>query len=256
MRSNRWLPIGGVVTVLVVLLAGYLAWRIIGFPAVNHETQQHKYDHAVSKIIFQDLESSDIAVRGAAGATGVDITRKLNWGSSRPGIRETWNGDVLTISVDCDGWNNCSVDYLVSVAPSVAVVADVSSGDITVTDLAAPAKVSTSSGDVRVRGLSADSLDVRSTSGDVTLEGLTTKSVKAHATSGDIRLTFAAAPTTVEADSTSGDVTVTMPHSDMTYKVAMDATSGDTSSDIGNNEAGTGSLSLRATSGDIRVRLA
>jgi hypothetical protein len=259
MKTNRWLPIGGVVTVLVVLLAAFLAWRIVGFPAVNHETQHQKYDHAVSKIVFHDMDSNDIAVRGTTGATGVDVTRKLSWSTNSPTISETWSGDVLNVSVDCHSFGigaSCSVDYTVEVPPAVAVEADVSSGDIAVSGLSAPAKLSTSSGDVRVHGLTAESLDARSSSGDLIFDGLAAKSVKARATSGDIRLTFASAPTTVDAQSTSGDVTVTMPHSDMTYKVSMDATSGDISSDIGNNDTGTGSLSLRATSGDIRVRLA
>ena len=259
MKSNRWLPLGGLVTVIVVLLCAFVDWRIAGFPALNHETQKQTYAHAVSKIVFSDLRSSDIVVRGKSGADGVSIERRLSWSNSRPSVTETWNGDVLTVAVDCPGvrigFDQCNVDYFVDVPASVAIEAQVSSGDVTLDGLSAPAQVATSSGDVRVRGLSADSLSARSTSGDLILDGLAVKSLTADATSGDIRATFTSAPTTVDAEATSGDVTVTMPRSDMKYKVSIDTTSGDQDSDVGNDSSGTGSLSIRATSGDVKVRL-
>ena len=187
------------------------------------------------------------------------VERKLRWNGSRPTITETWNGDILTISVDCHGWSlghDCSVDYGIDVAPTVAIEADVSSGDITLDGLTAPARVRTTSGDVHVRQVGGDSLSAGTTSGDVIIDQLSTKALTATTTSGDIRVTYAAAPTTVDATATSGDVTVTMPRSEMTYKVHLDSTSGDLNSDIGSSDTGAGSISLRTTSGDVRVRLA
>lgn len=259
MKSPRWPLIGGLVTVVVVLVGAYVAWQIVGSPALNRETQRNVYTQPVSRIVFTDMESNDIAVRAHAGATGVTVERKLRWNGSSPTIKETWNGDVLTISVDCHGWSlghDCSVDYGIDVAPTVAIEADVSSGDITLDGLTAPARVRTTSGDVHVRQVSGDSLSAGTTSGDVIIDQLSTKALTATTTSGDIRVTYAAAPTTVDATATSGDVTVTMPRSEMTYKVHLDSTSGDLNSDIGSSDAGAGSISLRTTSGDVRVRLA
>jgi hypothetical protein len=257
MKSNAWLPVGALMTVVVLLFGGFLVWRVMGFPDINRQTEKVTYDHAASRIVFSDMASDDITVHGRANAGGVSVERRLEWTKTKPVYHETWNGDVLTVSVDCPhSWmGDCGVDYIVDVPASVAVEVHVSSGDVELDGLTAPAVVTASSGDVRVRGLSADSLDVRSTSGDLVFDGLAVKTLKAGATSGDIHATFTSAPTTVDAAASSGDVTVTMPHSDMTYKVHIETTSGDRSSDVANNDAGTGSIAIRATSGDVKVRL-
>jgi hypothetical protein len=259
MKSNRWLVFGGLLTVFVVLCGAFAVWRITGFPAVNRETQRQTYDRAVTKIVFSHLTSNDITVHGRPGTTGVTVERRLRWNGSAPSIQETWDGDTLTISVGCPKWGigrECGVDYFLDVPPSVAIEADVNSGDITLDGLAAAVRVTTSSGDVRVRGLTGESLDTHSNSGDVTVDAVSVKTLTVKATSGDVKVTLAAAPTTVDASTTSGDVTVTVPRSDMRYKVQIATTSGDVSSDIGNDDSGTGSISVRATSGDVRLRLA
>jgi hypothetical protein len=259
MKSPRWPLIGGLATVVVILAGAFVAWQIIGSPALNRETQRDAYDRPVSRIVFDHLNSNDIVVHARSGATGVKVERQLRWNGDSPTISETWNGDVLTISVTCHGWtigHQCSVDYTVDVAPTVAIEADVSSGDITLDGSTAPVRVHTSSGDIRIRNVSGDSLDASTTSGDLTIDGLSTKALTATTTSGDIAVAYAAAPTTVEATATSGDVTVTVPRSDMTYKVRLDSTSGDRHSDIGSSDTGAGSISLRTSSGDVRIRLA
>lgn len=258
MKSQRWLLFGGLVTVLVVLGGAFAAWRLTGLP-LDRETQRQAYSQPVSKIIFTGMTSNDIVVRGKPAATSVSVERKLRWNGPLPVIHEVWQGDTLTVSVDCPRstfGRQCTVDYTMDVPASVAIEAEVSSGDITLEGLAGPATLRTSSGDVRVRHFSGPSLDTRSTSGDVILDDLSATTLTAEATSGDIRATFAAAPTTVDATATSGDVTVVVPRSETTYKVRMDTTSGDATSDIGNTEGGTGSISVRATSGDVRIRLA
>lgn len=258
MRSNRWLVFGSLATVVLVLGGAFLVWRLSGFPALNRETQRQTYDRAVARIVLDHLENSDVVVRAKAGATGVAVERKLRWNGDAPDIRETWDGDTLTISVDCPGWSfgrECTVDYALDVPAPVRVEGDLSSGDVTLEGLAGAARVATTSGDIRVRGFTGDSLDVRSTSGDLVMDNLATASLKATATSGDLRAAFTEPPTDVDASCTSGDVTLTLPRSSMTYRVHLEATSGDLDSDLTSTDGGTGSISARTTSGDVRIRL-
>jgi hypothetical protein len=237
-----------------------VAWQIVGTPALNRATQRAVYDHGVSQIVFSHMESNDVTVRARSGTTSVSVERRLQWNGDSPTIHETLDGGVLAISVDCAGsgflGHNCGVDYILEVPPAVVIEADLSSGDLTLDGLTAPARVRTNSGDLQIHNMSGDSLDARTTSGDVIIDGLSTKALTATTTSGDIRVSCATAPTTVEATATSGDVTVTMPRSDMTYKVHMDTNSGDMKSDISSTDSGVGSISLRTSSGDVRVRLA
>lgn len=277
MRTNQWLPIGGLATVLVVLFGAFAVWRVIGGPGLNNETQRQTYNQEISRIIFSDMSSNDIIVRGRPSGDGVVVERRLHWNRAKPVIHEAWQGDTLTVTAECPGSQmirECTVDYIVDLPPSASVDIGVSSGDIrlegmaggaqvttssgdiTLKDIAGEARLSSTSGDIQVRGLAGDSLDVRATSGDLALTGLSVKTVKASATSGDIDAAFTAAPTTVDATSTSGDMTITMPRSEMAYKVRMQTSSGDTDSDIGNTESGPGSISVRATSGDVAIRLA
>lgn len=277
MRTNHWLLIGGLATVLVVLGGAVVAWRVIGGAGLNNETQRQTYDQEISKIVFNNMTSNDILVRGRSSGTGVTVERRLHWNRAKPVTHEAWQGDTLTITVDCPGspvFRECSVDYIVDLPATVSVDVDVSSGDIKLDGIHGGAHVSTSSGDItldgvtggarlsstsgdiRVRGLDGDSLDVEATSGDLALDGLSVKTLKATATSGDIGAAFTTAPTTVDATSTSGDVTITMPRGEMAYKVRMETTSGDTKSDISSTESGPGSISVRATSGDVAIRLA
>src|SRR5690348_13211242 len=113
MRSNRWLVFGGFATVILVLGGAFVAWRITGFPSLNRETQRQTYDHAVTRIVLDHLDSSDVVIHGKAAATGVGVERKLRWSGNAPDIHESWSGDTLTIAVGCSDWafgRECSVD--------------------------------------------------------------------------------------------------------------------------------------------------
>ncbi|WP_213450694.1 DUF4097 family beta strand repeat-containing protein [Rhizomonospora bruguierae] len=256
MRTNRWLPIGGLLTVLVVLVGAFVAWRIIGRPAFHHETQHQTYNRQISRIVFTNMRSNDIVLKGRPSGSGVAVQRRLRWSGAEPAVREVWQGDTLTIDVSCPRSGlglGCSVDFTVDLPANVAVDATATSGDITLVGMAGGAHVSTTSGNVKTRGLDGDSLDVRSTSGDLALDGLSVTTLTATATSGEIDATFSAPPSTVDIRATSGDVTIAVPRGGMTYRVLLRASSGAIKSDISSTDSGPGAISVRTTSSDITL---
>jgi hypothetical protein len=253
-----WRLIGAVVLVVVIAGGGLFAWRVFAQGGARHETQTATLDHAVTKVVFDGIASNDVSVHGRDDVRAVTVRRTLHWTGARPQISEVWNGDVLTVTVDCTDWimPSCGIDYDVDVPAGTAIEADLTSGDIAVAGISGPVRVHTTSGDIRLTEVRSDTVSADTTSGDLIGDGLAMRSLTAESTSGDVRLTYATAPLVVKATATSGDVTVTMPRSDIGYRVRIDTTSGDESSDIGNNDNGTGEITIAATSGDVRVRLA
>jgi hypothetical protein len=255
--GSIWLLIGAVVLVVVLTVGGLVAWRLIGQGVPQRETQVTTYDQAVLKVFF-DGAGSDVTVHAREGTTAVTVRRTLHWTDTKPTATEEWTGDTLRITYDCPDWafvSDCGVDYSVDLPPSVAIEADISSGDISAFGPVGPVNLRTSSGDIQARGLTA-AADVHTSSGDIVLEALESSTLVAESTSGDITIGYAKAPTTLKAYATSGDITVTMPRSEMTYQVRLDTTSGEHSTDIGNSDNGSGSITATSTSGDVRIRLA
>jgi lia operon protein LiaG len=162
------------------------------------------------------------------------------------------------------------------------------SGEIDIADHRYDAlEVRTTSGDVRVGAIEVDSftahttsgrieagavtsraVDISSVSGDVRVSSLT-GDAKLHTTSGDVTVTFAAVPPRIGADSTSGEVTLAFPM-DAQFQLEARSTSGDITCQFpitvsqgatgggrhalaGSVGAGTAAVTVRTTSGDIRI---
>jgi lia operon protein LiaG len=144
-----------------------------------------------------------------------------------------------------------------------------SSGSIRAGVLTATAlSMHTTSGDLSARGVKAPSADFSSTSGRISVEAIT-GDAKAKSSSGDVRLAFAASPLHVEAGATSGSVTLKLP-ADAGFVLDASSSSGDISCSFpitlagsgssgarhamrGTVGAGTGSILVRTSSGDIHI---
>ncbi|NUR69643.1 MAG: DUF4097 family beta strand repeat protein [Hamadaea sp.] len=257
--SRRWLTLGGLVTIVVVLAGASVAWAVVGGTGLNRVVESARYDRSITRLVFDDLESGDVTVRAKAGATGVSVQRTLHWTTQSPTIHEDWDGDVLTIGFDCPRWgfgSGCGVDYSVEVPPTVQVQIQVGSGDVRLAGLTAPARVHTTSGDVRISEMHADKLDVEATSGDLTFEDISIGTLSAATVSGDVRAVYTTSPASLEISAVSGDVNVTLPRDGTAYQVHLESTSGDLSTDVATTAGATARIDLSTTSGDVRVRLA
>jgi lia operon protein LiaG len=162
------------------------------------------------------------------------------------------------------------------------------SGNIRIADHAfAALTLSTTSGDAQAGTVSAQDFSMKTTSGDLTVENAASrrseistvsgdvrvKSLKGDATlhtnSGTVNVGFAAVPGRIEASSTSGDVLLRFP-ADAQFVLDARSTSGDitcrfpitisSGSTGGGRHAlagavgtGTGQVSVRTVSGDVRI---
>jgi len=128
--------------------------------------------------------------------------------------------------------------------------------------------ISSTSGDVAAESLDAQRSELSTVSGSIEIKALT-GDASAHTVSGDVKLTFAAAPSLLDASSTSGALSVTLP-ANAGFRLDARSTSGDVRcafpvtvsenrsgggqhSLAGTVGSGAGAVSLRTVSGDIRV---
>lgn len=131
-------------------------------------------------------------------------------------------------------------------------------------------RISSTSGSVELSDARAQTIEMHGTSGRVTGREIDCSRLKAECSSGQVSVEFSAsAPADVTADvrSISGSVTVVAPPG-FAGRVEMSTTSGSVHSDLpivvqgrmnprhlsGSVGAGNGSLTLRATSGSVRLR--
>ncbi|MFG2293065.1 DUF4097 domain-containing protein [Streptomyces sp. NPDC048603] len=203
---------------------------------------------SVTVVDLRDTGSGDINVTTGEGP-GVAVHRTIRYrGGEVPTTGQQVSGGVLTFG-DGDCGDDCSIDYELKVPASATVKLRSSSGDIRVTGVAA-ADLHADSGDVRADRI-AGALKIRTSSGDVTGTALAGPTADAESSSGDARLEFEAAPRSVSAKTSSGDVTVRLPGGP--YRVETKTDSGDRDISVPTDPAAEASLTVKTSSGDLRI---
>jgi hypothetical protein len=126
----------------------------------------------------------------------ISVTEQLSYSGNPPQTSYPITSDGhLTLSYTCPGVfdvNSCSVTYMVKIPRRLTVQIDDQVGSTTLTGLAGP-------------------LILTSSSGNIDATGLTSATVTARANAGTITLGFTAPPTTVDAQTQVGSVTVRLP---------------------------------------------
>ena len=145
------------------------------------------------------------------------------------------------------------------------------SGRVTAEQIEAESiSLDTASGSVRFTEARADSVRLSTSSGSIRAEGFDTSQINAESTSGNISLAFApSSPGEIAANvkASSGNVTLALPP-DFTGRIELSASSGSVHTDLpisvtgkidrkhvrGTVGQGAGNVSVRTSSGSIRVR--
>ena len=216
----------------------------------------------ITEILIAD-GSGDVTVKTSAIAE-TRIKRVVRYHGDEP-TRSYWlDGTVLHVATGCG--NNCSVSYDIEAPTGVAVRGQVASGDVNLTGVGAT-DIQLSSGTVRVQGatgevrVEASSGEIAvadlagparlvATSGNITGHGLGRAPVNAEVSSGDVDLELAQ-PGSVTARATSGDVSLRVP--DGRYQVRTSADSGDERISVPNTAGAPAVLDVTVDSGDIDV---
>ena len=274
----------------VVAIAGLaFAQRVQAWPPVR-SVDTRTYDLAGNAAVEIGDVNGDVAVSGWDEDKVEVTTTKRAWSNDdlqRLDTRVDAHSDRFSVAamVPSPCWN-CDVALKLRVPMHAHITIDTSSGDVSVSSLAGPARVESSSGDVAMRDVGGE-VHAHTSSGDITLDGIGS-SVDAFASSGDIKakrlsadVNLVASSGSVSADfvrfdavhavrmeSSSGDVALTVPRgvgftlqattssgsidSNLDLPVHERDSGADVSAKVGDGKA---SVQLRATSGDIAVTM-
>jgi hypothetical protein len=204
------------------------------------------------------IENSLADLRLVAGTSeAVEVQRSLT-GKAATGKNATWSltDGTLKLTITCSGLViNCGGRHIVKVPPGVAVEvrsdgapvrAVAIPGDLTIRVTDNWMRVEDPSGKLRLTGSDAN----------ITVTGSRSPEVTAEATDGGIDLSFAAAPTRVEARSSTGPVKVTLPAGAETYRVTTTSDTGTAKSAVPNDPASPRVVTAVAENGNATVRKA
>ncbi|MGA6163113.1 DUF4097 family beta strand repeat-containing protein [Amycolatopsis magusensis] len=178
----------------------------------------------ITKVRF-DVPAGEVKIRVEKGAP-VSLRREVHYRGDRPGRSHRVDGDTLVLDKCGD---DCSVDYDVVIPAALPVTGSLAAGDVTITgagatdvraaagrvvldQLAGPARVEASAGNVDIGLATAADTRVKASAGNVTVtvpQGA--YRVRTEAKAGETHIsvpTTADAPHALEVDASAGDVTV------------------------------------------------
>jgi DNA-binding transcriptional LysR family regulator len=184
----------------------------------------------------------------------VQVHRRVTHGWREAAIEERTDESGATLRGTCPSVfaRSCAVDYDIAVPDRFTVELRASSGDLDVRGISAERlRTDVSSGRTTLVDV-AGSVEVRASSGSVTATRLSSADVTAEVSSGSTSLDFATAPSTVTVSASSGSVTVRLPD-DGPYRVRADSTSGQEQVGVRVDPASSRAVTVNVSSGDVAV---
>ncbi|WP_405062860.1 DUF4097 domain-containing protein [Kribbella sp. NBC_01505] len=244
---------------VLVIAAGIGLWQFAG----KDSDDEHKVATKIDTVRLA-ADNADVTIKVSDDDTTTVKENRHYWFFKRGDAYDV-EGSTLKLDGDC-GWN-CSADYEVTVPRGTKVVGENGSGDLSftgvagvdadsrsgkveLTDVSGDVKLDLTSGDVDISNL-VGRLQIKANSGDIDADGLRGGAVDIETSSGDIGLDLTEA-NDVRVKGTSGDVEISAPGGG--YKVTTDTRSGEVENALGNDSAGTHSITAATVSGDIELQ--
>ena len=197
---------------------------------------------------------------GAVRLTSTDsdllqVHRTVTHGWREPGIEERSDGSGAAITAHCPTLfaRGCDIGYEIAVPRGFAVDLRADSGDLDIRGVTAQSlRTDVSSGRTTLVDV-AGSVEMRSSSGSISATGLSSADLTADVSSGSTSLDFAAAPSAVTVSASSGNVILRLPVSEGPYRVRADSSSGREQVDVPVNPASPRTVTVTVSSGDVQV---
>jgi len=249
----RWWVCGALT---VLALSASSGCKVEGAAAgtAHQESQQQKYQHAVSRVTI-DLDSGDITLHTGSGGQ-VSVQRSLKWDSTKPTVTEGWTGDTLAITARCaSGEHSCAADYQVDLPADVTVVAKTNAGNVTTRGIHGGQELRSDAGDLTVKD-SGGALTLHTNNGRVTGTGLAAAQVDAGTDAGDVNLTLTTVPDSLTAKSSAGDIDLLVPKTDGGYAVQAGTNAGAKRVLVDTSGSSKRRIVATTDSGDVQVRYA
>jgi len=245
-----WRILGAVLTVAAI---GWAAFNVVSIVAHEEHTETDRYSAA--DLTGLSIVTDNGRVRVTATETDEIIVRTRVSEGLRDTDRSVGTSDgVLRLNGSCPaiGGEWCRVGYEVEVPRDLAVTIVSHNGSVDVTGVAAAVSVDADNGSILLQDVRGP---VVATSDNGRVEGsaLRAPDVRADSDNGRIELSFAAAPTRVDARSDNGSVVVTVPDTGEAYVVTLDNDTGDQELDVRVDPTSERQLLLSSDHGAVRA---
>jgi hypothetical protein len=225
--------------------------------------------NGVEEIVI-DTASADISAEAVVGDQAtIEFAGTVSPGGRVLKIERA--GNKLTIGVDQNRGTKGFVWTFDDDGPNVKVTTFKGLRVSLPANLGKTLRIETRSGDVKLKKIVADNLEVHATSGDVELNDCaaramatvqtTSGDIEVHGFEGKLRTTSTSgdfdgeriSAEALESQSTSGDISVSLPDA-AGWKFLLSATSGDIENEFSDDAKADKIMQIRSTSGDIRIR--
>ncbi|SFR68441.1 Putative adhesin [Agromyces sp. CF514] len=195
-----------------------------------------------------DEPDGSVIVRGAADATGIEVSRTVSYRGERT-VGETFELDdgVLVLS-GCG--RNCTVDYTIDLPAGVDVRGATTNGAIELTSVGA-VDVSTANGEIELDDVSG-AIEAETSNGRVEGRGLAGSGIRVSTSNGAVDLRLAT-PQDVDARTSNGAIDLAVPTEGAGYRVTTDTSNGSVDVDIDEDSDGEFTLDLATSNGSITV---
>jgi hypothetical protein len=209
--------IGLVMTALLVGLGSLVSVNAMARQTVREERTYAFRGNAVSI----DLTVGEVEIVPSDKDDEISVRRSLTYGLRRPYVEERIDGATFRVR---DGncpmpVADCHVRWLLQIPRGLRLEIATKTGDITVSGMAGPVNLTSTSGAVNAEALSGQTAQLLSHKGPVTGTEMRSTHVVATSRSGDVSLTFRTPPKLMHGTSTTGSVGVVLPDGDETYKI-------------------------------------
>ena len=243
-----------VASLLALFLVATGAYNVLDLAARHTTTERATYTN-VRELVIDD--ASDVRLTGAPASAPLVVRSRVREGLQSPDLdADRGAGGALRLDSSCPSFfgGSCRVEYDVSVPAGTVVRARSGGGDVVAEDLRSSAALTlhSSAGDVTATDVNAPAIELTSSAGDVQARGLDGREVHLESSAGDVVAALATPPARLLARSSAGDVELLVPNA--VYRVDASSSAGDVdTSSVSTDPSATRTITAHSSAGDVAI---
>lgn len=243
---------------VLLALTAIIAINLGAFDGTGNELGEEESDreHPDVTRVELNLEAPGDVVIGAGATDNVQVRQTVRGSFRDPATDQQSNNGTLSLSSDCGlgifDWLECSVDYTITVPPSIELSGYLSSGDLTILDVDGEIDLTVSNGSIDLTGGTAR-VKLNGVNGSIAVVNNRSREIELRTTNGDLSLSADGSPALITARSTNGEIDIQLPTSSSAYSVQTDTVNGQVDVGIKSDQTATQTIRAGTVNGDVTI---
>ncbi len=246
------------VRVLATLVAvGAAVWGGVNLASLMAKETKRSSLRVPASMTRFDVPSLPGTLEVSGSADGPrELVQEIRTGVTSPDITYHPTSDGVTYSAECAGYDSfCRVNLFAKVDESLPVRVSSTYGDVRVRGIRGPVEADASAGDVTVEDVFG-AIRLRSSGGDMHVRRSSSSDISVESSAGSIDIDLLTAPTSLVATSSAGDVTIVLPRNSGAYDVEVDISAGDLNVQVDQSRSSPRRIRVLNSAGDVSIRYA